>query len=136
MAAGNKHIPLVLPEWDLSEVTAENGFTENDKEHLDSIIWVGASTPQDTKWAHSAYGPNIDLFAPGEFTYSATNTSDTSSAAGCGTSDVSHDIENNGTLIATNSTQLHRTLRRLPMSLESLHVCSATLSIRTLPQSR
>jgi hypothetical protein len=99
---------MTLPNWDLSEVTPENGFAENDKDHLDSIIWVGASTPRDTKWPWSAYGPNIDLFAPGEFIHSARNENDTSSLAEGGvrggTSDVSHEIDNKDTLIATNST--------------------------------
>jgi hypothetical protein len=131
---------MTLPKWDLSEVTPEKGFAENDKDHLDSIIWVGASTPTDTKWPSSAYGPNIDLFAPGEFIRSAKNESDTASQAPGGvmggTSDVSHEIDSKNTLIATNSTKLHRTLRRLPTSLESSRVCSATLAIGTFLQGR
>jgi subtilisin family serine protease len=98
MAAGNSHIPLTLPNWDLSEVIPAKGLAVNDKDHLDSIIWVGASTSRDTTWPYSAYGPNIDLFAPGDFIHSARNDSDTSSLAEGGTrggtSDVSHDIDN------------------------------------------
>lgn len=110
MAAGNRHIPLTLPIWYLTEVTPEHGLAVNDKDHLDSIIWVGASTPEDKKWPWSAYGPNVDLFAPGEFIQSARNDSDTSSLAEGGirggTSDVSQvDIGNKETLIATNYTQ-------------------------------
>lgn len=111
---------------------------EDGDRSYESVIWVAASTPQDkTIKSHdigSAYGPLIDLFAPGEAVKSATHRgdSDNSNAEYWGTSFVSHD--NRGTLITTNSLQLHHTLRRLPTSLESSHVCLATIAIGALPQ--
>lgn len=132
MAAGNDNENFETLPWE--------GLTEDDKSYIDSIIRVGASTPRDTRWVYaprgSAYGPTVDLFAPGAFIPFATNTDDESSGVNGGTSVVSHGIDNKGTLIATNSTKLHRTLRRLPTSLESSHVCSVTLTIGPLPQSK
>lgn len=132
MAAGNDNEKSELPWEGLAEIDRNS--------YIDSIIRVGASTEQDTRWDYakrgSAYGPTVDLFAPGASTHFATNTHDESSEMDGGTSFVSYDIDNKATLIATNFTKLHHTLRRLPMSLESSRVCSVTLTIGPLPQSR
>jgi hypothetical protein len=107
---------------------------EEDREHVHSVIWVGASTQNDRKWPSSNYGPLVDLFAPGDGVTSAANANDAAFKIDSGTSFVSHN--NQGTLIKINSPQLHYAHRRLPTSLESLHVCSATLTIRALPPRR
>jgi len=133
---------LTTVDWQLDELTEEYGLTVDDKVHLESIIWVGASTADDKRWGArnhvrncgSNYGSRIDLFAPGDAIKSATATSTTSIAIHPGTSFVSHDKK--GTLITTDSPQLYHTLRRLPTLLESSHVCSATLVLRTLTQRR
>jgi len=106
---------------------------EDDREHVRSVIWVGASMQNDRKWPGSNYGPLIDLFAPGDAIPSAANGHDAAFKNDSGTSFVS--LDNQGTLIQVTP-QLHYAHRRLPTSLESLHVCSATLSIRALPQRR
>jgi Subtilase family len=74
---------------------------EDDREHVHSVIWVGASMQNDRKWPRSNYGPLIDLFAPGDAIQSAANGHDAAFRMDSGTSFVSHD--NQGTLIKTNS---------------------------------
>ena len=49
-------------------------------------IVVGASNPSDAKGSTSSYGPGVDLWAPGEANWAATNASDSSFAAVSGTS--------------------------------------------------
>jgi len=73
--------------WNLDDVH------EDDKHHVESVIWVGASTIEDKKWPSSNYGPIVDLFAPGENIESATHSSDNNYSAktGDGTSFVSPD---------------------------------------------
>lgn len=133
MAAGNTRERLVV-NWRPEELTAEHGLAPADAVHLESVIWVGASTSTDEIRHDSKFGPRIDLFAPGDAIISATNRGDDSTNAKVanspeksgikktpvdqsgplgGTSFVSHD--NKGTLITTN----FHTLRRLPTSLES-----------------
>lgn len=49
-------------------------------------IVVGASNPSDAKRSTSSYGPGVDLWAPGEANWAATNDSDSSYATFSGTS--------------------------------------------------
>lgn len=118
----------------------------SDGQYVDDIIFVGASTADDKIWGHeeiitsrsgSVYGSLVDVFAPGEDIRGAKHSTERSFSATdtwSGTSFVSPD--NKGNLITTKSPQLHHMLRRHPMSLESLLVCSATLNIEILPQEK
>lgn len=82
VAAGNDNEKLDTLQWD--------GLAGNDNVYIDSIIRVGASTQQDKRWVYknrgSAYGPTVDLFAPGAFIPFATNTHDESWEVNGGTS--------------------------------------------------
>lgn len=81
VAAGNYN-KYVVANWKLDEIPVE------DQHHVQSIIWVGASTSEDKRWVYSNYGPIIDLFAPGLTIKSATHEggSDTSATTESGTS--------------------------------------------------
>jgi hypothetical protein len=143
MAAGNDNMPLPKAKayWNLELIP------QSDRDLIDSIIFVGASTKENKRCNQfnqrnygpgtgSTYGPIVDLFAPGHDIISATHSPGDNSSwdKDSGSSFVSPD--NKGTLITTNSPQLHHTLRRLLTSLESSHVCSATFAIEILPHSR
>ena len=126
----------------------ESGLELSEKDSFDDIIFVGASTPDDKIWGYtspiarrsgSVYGSIIDLFAPGHSITSAIHSDKkgegfSGTAIWSGTSFVSYDNKFNPT--TTKSPQLHHILRRHPTSLELLHVCSATLNIKILPQRR
>jgi hypothetical protein len=53
------------------------------------VITVGAIGGLDAKASYSNFGPCVDLYAPGNDIYSATNVSDVSYALGSGTSEAS-----------------------------------------------
>lgn len=110
MAAGNNNLP------DCKESVKEMIRGNPDNQYVDDIIFVGASTKNDEIWGHSnpisptsgsAYGPLVDVFAPGDSIISATHSNEewkrlsALSEPASGTSFVSHD--DNGNLITTKS---------------------------------
>ena len=119
----------------------------SDRQYIDDIIFVGASTANDKIWGHhssnitynngSVYGPLVDVFAPGEAIRGAKHSTERSFSAldtWNGTSFVGPDNEGNPTQLNLPN----YLLRRHPTSLESSLVCSATLlvNIKILPQDR
>lgn len=92
-----------LPDWEITDDDATKyGVTQNDKVHLESLIWVGASTSEDERRSNSNCGPRVDLFAPGDLIVSATNVNNASKATWGGTSFVSHNINTKSALTLPN----------------------------------
>ncbi|AKJ06037.1 serine protease [Archangium gephyra] len=72
-------------------VVAAGGNGNNDScnrspARVPEVITVGATTNTDFRLANTAYGPCLDLFAPGGAVNSTTNSSDTGNGVGNGTS--------------------------------------------------